>query len=128
VSGWVLHTGALRAFARGSTYMAAVLRVAVDHDRPLLVPTSALAEAWADTSRDNRYRLDYLMGLDVVAAEELDPTTARAVGDLLATTGTHDVTVGHCVHLAVAAGWTILTDDAAPLWALQADVIIEEVP
>lgn len=105
--------------------MAAVLRMAVDSDTILAIPTSALAQAWAQNP-DDRYRLDYLM--QIALPVPLSDQVARVVGELLGNVGSTDTTAAHCVHLAISQGWPVLTDDAALLRALHTDVETDEVP
>lgn len=125
--GRVLHTGALSAFARGSLYMAALLRRAVDGDVVLAVPTGALAEAWA-TAGEGRYRLDLLMSLPVVTVVAMNESAARAVGELLAATNQRDTVAGHTAYVSAEQGWPILTTDANRVRAVNPAADIDEIP
>jgi hypothetical protein len=125
--GRVLHTGALLALADGSLYMGALLRWAVEEDVTLAVPTVAIAQAWARAGSD-RYRIGDLLTLDVVVPVPLSQPAAIAVGELIAKASGTDVVDGHTVHLALDQHWVVVTDEAAPLRELNADILIDEVP
>ncbi len=125
--GRVLHTGALRAFARGSLYMAALLRRAVDGGVILAVPSGALAEAWA-TAGEGRYRLDLLTSLPVVTVVAMGESAARAVGEILAATHETDIVAGHAAYLSAEQGWPIVTNDAKRLRAVHPAADIDEIP
>ncbi len=125
--GRVLHTGALCAFARGSLYMAALLRRAVDGDVILAVPTGALAEAWARAG-EGRYRLELLMSLPVVTAVTMNESAARAVGEILAATDQRDIVAGHAAYLSAEQGWPIVTTDVSRLRAVHPAADIDEIP
>jgi len=106
ISGRVLDASALVAFARGtSIYAAAAVWTAVEESIVLIVPSTALAAAWAELSEDHRV-LEVLLHLPVTVVDDLGQSRARAVGQL----GGHQADA-HTMVCAQERNWALLTAD-----------------
>jgi len=127
---WILDTGALEALAKGSLYMGALLRSARGTNSVLLVPTAAFSEAWAGASKDDRYRLEFLLLEKATRPAPMTIGEARAVGELLARTGTADLIDAHVVCLATLNRWAVVTsaEDAKALRRLHPELQVEILP
>jgi hypothetical protein len=79
----------------------------------VIVPATALAQAIRDPARQSR--LSRLLGDPRVDIVPLDHRDARAVGRLLARTGTADIVDAHVVICAQRSGRSVLTSDAGDL-------------
>lgn len=119
----VLDTGAMIAAERGDPKLRAALDRARASSLPVFVPTSVLAQAWGDDRR--QAALARIMSDAIVRS--LDGPTARAVGHLLARTGTSDVVDGHVAICALRDGGTILTSDPDDLRRLAPGVPVVRV-
>jgi predicted nucleic acid-binding protein len=105
IGGRVLDTSALLAFARGSSiYAAAAIWTAVEESIVLIVPSTAVAAAWA--AAEHRLVLDVLLQLPVTVIDALDETRARAVGELGGPQAD-----AHAIACAQGRGWPLLTDN-----------------
>lgn len=107
----VFDAGALIALDRGKESAHVFSRRAIRHGAPLLIPATALAQAWRDPAR--QARLSRLVSLaDVVP---LDRLAARGVGWLLTRTGTRDVVDAHVALVAALRNGIVLTSDPEDL-------------
>jgi predicted nucleic acid-binding protein len=125
IGGRVLDASALLAFARGtSIYAAAAVWTAVEESIVLIVPSTAVAAAWAELAVDHRPVLDVLLQLPVTVIDALDETRARAVGQLGGPqTDAHAITCAH------EHGWPLLTAHPAQYARYeQAGVDLEPLP
>lgn len=105
IGGRVLDTSALLAFARGtSIYAAAAVWTAVEESIVLVVPSTAVAAAWAELADDCGPVLEVLLQLPVTVIDALDERQARAVGRL----GGHQADA-HAIACAQERGWPLLT-------------------
>lgn len=105
IGGRVLDTSALLAFARGtSIYAAAAVWTAVEESIVLIVPSTAVAAAWAELADEHRLVLDVLLQLPVTVIDALDATRARAVGELGGPQAD-----AHAIACAQGRGWPLLT-------------------
>ncbi|MGH3935552.1 MAG: hypothetical protein ACRDS1_11350 [Pseudonocardiaceae bacterium] len=93
------------AFARGtSIYAAAAVWTAVEESIVLIVPSTAVAAAWAELTDEHRPVLDVLLQLPVTVIDTLDETRARAVGQLGGPQAD-----AHAIACAHQRGWPLLT-------------------
>ena len=93
----VLDAGALIALDRNDRSTWALLRVAADDERTVLVPAAVIAQAW----RDGRRQVLLARALTHCSEVPLDGHVARAAGILCATAHTADV-IDATVALAAA--------------------------
>lgn len=113
----VLDTGALIAVERDDAIMRVVLGRANEAGFLLVVPSTVVAQAWRDGRRQARVaRL--VTGADVPA---LDGAAARAVGLLLARSGTADVVDGHVALCALQWRATVVTSHPGDIARLAPD-------
>jgi predicted nucleic acid-binding protein len=109
IGGRVLDASAIVAFASGdSIYAAALVWTAVEEGIVLVVPSTAVAAAWAQLSDKNHSVLDVLLNLPVTVVDNLDATRARAVGALGG-----DLSDAHALLCARDRGNPLITADAA---------------
>ncbi|HWR46539.1 MAG TPA: hypothetical protein VN327_02805 [Pseudonocardiaceae bacterium] len=105
IGGRVLDASALLAFARGiSIYAAAAVWTAVEESIVLVVPSTAVAAAWAELAQEHRPVLDVLLYLPVTVIHNLDQARARAVGQLGGSQAD-----AHAIACAHERGWPLLT-------------------
>jgi hypothetical protein len=112
IGGRVLDSAAVRdiAVAR-SVYGQALLTVAVTHGIPLVVPATALLEAWGSAGEADYPLLDLLTGVSVVVVTPLDVDAAAACGTLIddAEDVPHLLATAHVVHVARERGLPVVT-------------------
>jgi hypothetical protein len=105
IGGRVLDASALLAFARGtSCYASAAVWTAVEESIVLIVPSTAVAAAWAELADEYHPVLDVLLQLPVTVIDALDERQARAVGWLGG-----PQTDAHAIACAQERGWPLLT-------------------
>ena len=105
IGGRVLDTSALLAFARGtSIYASAAVWTAVEESIVLVVPSTAVAAAWAELADEHRPVLDVLLRLPITVIDALNESRARAVGQLGG-----PQTDAHAIACAQERGWPLLT-------------------
>jgi predicted nucleic acid-binding protein len=105
IGGRVLDTSALLGFARGtSIYASAAVWTAVEESIVLVVPSTAVAAAWAELADEHRPVLDVLLRLPITVIDALDESRARAVGQLGG-----PQTDAHAIACAQERGWPLLT-------------------
>lgn len=85
----VLDAGALIAVERGDRDTAAVIAVARQDGRDVIVPADVVGQVWRDGTR--QVMLARLLNARDVIVEPLDHAGARAVGVLCGAAGTADV-------------------------------------
>ncbi len=109
IGGRILDSSALVAFARGtSIYAAAAVWTAVEESIVLIVPSTAVAAAWAQVDEPRHAVLEVLLHLPVTVVDDLDESRARAIGQLGGPQ--HDA---HAMACAQERGWPLLTADPA---------------
>ncbi len=118
----VLDAGALIALDRNDRSAWALLRVAADDERTVLVPAAVIAQAW----RDSRRQVLLARALAHCHEVPLDGPVARAAGILCATARTADV-IDATVALAAAGAArhgdvAIVTSDPDDLQHLAATI------
>ncbi len=107
IGGRVLDAYALVAFARGTSICAAAaVWTAVEESIVLIVPSTAVAAAWAELAEEHHPVLEVLLQLPVTVVDNLDESRARAVGQF----GGHQADA-HAVVCAQERGWSLLTAD-----------------
>ncbi|MBA3906067.1 MAG: hypothetical protein H0X35_05185 [Pseudonocardiales bacterium] len=105
IGGRVLDTSALVAFARGtSIYAVAAVWTAVEESIVLIVPSTAVAAAWAELADEHRLVVDVLLRLPVTVIDNLDDARARAIGGLGGSQAD-----AHAIACAQERGWPLLT-------------------
>lgn len=110
----VLDAGALIALERGDRELIALLRGAVALDYTVVIPATALAQAWRGGPRSASLAR-------LVAASEidgLDEGRAKEVGSRLGERGGRDVADAHVVCCAVVCGAAVATSDPDDIRAL----------
>jgi predicted nucleic acid-binding protein len=106
VSGIVLDTGALIALERNDRTLWAVLKLAALRTRDVLVPSTALAQAWR--ARASQARLGSALRHCVIASFD---TVARDVGELCGRARTNDICDAHVAIVAATHGDILYTSD-----------------
>lgn len=112
---YVLDAGVLIAMERIDRALARRLLVAEADNVPLITSSAVVAQVLRDPAR----QVALTRALRGVKEEPLDEEAARAIGPLLARTGTADVVDAHIALLA-GAGDEIITSDPADLARLTA--------
>ncbi|GAC1445242.1 MAG: hypothetical protein NVS3B26_11360 [Mycobacteriales bacterium] len=114
--GVTLDAGALVGIDRGSSRMLSLLDLARSNDRQLRVPAPVVAQVWRSGPR--AARLARLLNSPDVLVVPLDGRRARAVGVLLANSGTSDVADGAVVVCAREFDDSVITSDPGDLRVL----------
>jgi hypothetical protein len=125
IGGRVLDASAIVAFAGGGSICAAALVwTAVEEGIVLVVPSTAIAAAWAQLPDTDHPVLEVLLNLPVTVIDDLDATRARAVGTLGG-----DQPDAHAVLCARDRGYPLVTADAARYTGIRpAGVEIDQLP
>lgn len=110
----VLDAGALIAFERADRRAAAIIGDALEVGDEVLVPASALAQAWRGGPRSARLaRL-----IAGIKSDSLDEARAKEVGERLGSRTSTDVADAHVVCCALGKGAIVLTSDRDDIEAL----------
>lgn len=112
----VLDAGALIAIERGDRDTAAVIEVARQEHRTVVVPAGVVGQAWRGGAR--QVRLVRLLNARDVLVEPLTDAGARAAGVLCGTAGTTDVIDASVVLTARRHDATVVSSDRADLEVL----------
>jgi predicted nucleic acid-binding protein len=125
IGGRVLDSSAIVAFCSGtSVYAAALVWTAVEEGMVLLVPSTAVAEAWARLVDKDHEVLEVLLRLPVTIVDELTTARARAIG----ARGGNQIDA-HALVCAHDRGWPLLTADSSRYIEVDlGDVEIEQLP
>jgi predicted nucleic acid-binding protein len=107
--GLTFDTGALIALDRGDHRFLALLDRAQQQNRTIAVPAGVIAQAWRHGSR--QARLARLLADPAVLKPPIDDVIAKAVGELCAATGQHDVVDAHVALQARQHGNHVVTSD-----------------
>ncbi len=107
IGGRVLDASAMVAFA-GQIYAAALVWTAVEEGLVLVLPSTAVAAAWAALPVKNHDVLEVLLQLPVTVVDDLTTSRARDIGTLGG-----DQLAAHALACAAERGWALLTDDPA---------------
>jgi len=129
IGGRILDTTALTAAARGSLYMQALLSIAHQRVIPLLVPSTALSDAYADLKPDAAHALSAIIQFPLLTVAALDEADARGAGLLRSNLDSEAGTAaGHVAYLAAARQWPVITGEPNRLRALYPDIELEDLP
>jgi hypothetical protein len=112
--GLVLDAGGLIAFERAEKQVVAFIEQALDLGEEVIVPASALAQAWRGGSRSARLAR-------LIASAESDPldeARAKEVGERLAGRDKADIADAHVVCCALDRDAALVTSDPADVQAL----------
>jgi predicted nucleic acid-binding protein len=112
----VLDAGALIAVERGDRDTAAVIEVARQEHRSVVVPAGVVGQVWRGGGR--QARLARLLNAHDVLVEPLTDAAARAAGVLCGTAGTTDVIDASVVLIARRHDATVISSDRIDLEAL----------
>jgi len=112
----VLDAGALIAIERGDRDTAAVIEVARQESRAVIVPAGVVGQAWRGGGR--QARLARLLNARDVVVEPLTDAGARAAGVLCGTAGTTDVIDATVVLTARRFHATVISSDRDDLEVL----------
>jgi predicted nucleic acid-binding protein len=112
----VLDAGALIAVERGDRDTAAVIEIARQESRAVIVPAGVVGQVWRGGER--QVRLARLLNARDVLVEPLTDAGARAAGVLCGAAGTTDVIDACVVLVARRHGATVITSDRADLEGL----------
>ena len=125
IGGRVLDSSAIVAFCSGtSVYAAALVWTAVEEGLVLLMPSTAVAEAWARLVEKDHEVLEVLLQLPVTVVDELTTARARMVG----ARGGNQIDA-HALVCAHDRGWPLVTADGGRyIEANLGDVEIEQLP
>lgn len=118
--GKILTAAAIRAWANGSVYMAALVTVAVDRLTTLHIPSTALAAGLHGATPVRASAIEERLDDPIFVVDDLDRDTATAVARVA--TRWHDD--GLCLanaHVILAAtslytGWPVVTTAAETAW------------
>jgi hypothetical protein len=125
IGGRALDASAIVAFATGrSIYAAALVWTAVEEGIVLVLPSTAIAAAWAQLPEKDHRVLEVLLQLPVTVVDDLTATRARTVG---ARGG--DQLHAHALLCAQERGWALVTDDSDQYAGVdRAGVEVEQLP
>lgn len=125
MSGFTFDAGGLIALDRNDRKVIALLALAQEQGLRVTVPATALAQAIRNPARQTRLsRLIREPGTDLIS---LNAREARAVGLLLATTGSGDIADAHVVLCAQRAGQAVVTSDAGDHRRIAPDLRLVEI-
>jgi hypothetical protein len=116
----VLDAGALIAVERGDRDTAAVIEVARQEQRVVVVPAGVVGQVWR--GGPGQARMARLLNARGVVVEPLTDAGARAVGVLCGAAGTTDVVDASVVLAARRHHATVISSDRADLRVLDSRV------
>ena len=116
----VLDAGALIAVERGDRATAAVIEVARQQQRRVIVPAGVVGQVWRGSAR--QARLSRLLNARDVVVEPLTDIGARAAGVLCGSAGAADVIDASVVLTARRYQATVISCDRADLRVLDPTV------
>jgi hypothetical protein len=112
IGGAVLDATAIRDIAAGQTvYGQAFVSAAIEQGLVLLVPATALSQAWATLPDDALPLLELFLSRPVVVVDDLDAGRARKAAMRVRALPDADLRTAesHVVHAARVRGWRVLT-------------------
>ncbi len=118
----LLDAGALIAVERGDRDTAALIEVARQEHRAVIVPAGVAGQVWRGGGR--QVRLARLLNARDVLVEPLTDAGARAAGVLCGVAGTTDVIDASVVLLARRHTATVISSDRADLETLDPTITI----
>lgn len=105
----VLDAGALIAVEKADRGVLALIAVAVDAERSVVVPAGVVGQVWRDGARQARVaRVIHAKGTTI---ETLDLPTAKAAGVICGSAGTHDIIEATVVIAARRINTLVITSD-----------------
>ena len=116
----VLDAGALIAVERGDRATTAVIEVARQQQRRVIVPAGVVGQVWRGSAR--QARLSRLLNARDVVVEPLTDIGARAAGVLCGSAGAADVIDASVVLTARRYQATVISSDRADLRVLDPTV------
>ena len=116
----MLDAGALIAVERGDRATAAVIEVARQQQRRVIVPAGVVGQVWRGSAR--QARLSRLLNARDVVVEPLTDIGARAAGVLCGSAGAADVIDASVVLTARRYQATVISSDRADLRVLDPTV------
>jgi hypothetical protein len=124
IGGWILNVAALTSFADRTVYAESVLRVARKHALTLLVPDSALYDAY-DARPNGGPALAELLSEPATWLHDRAEVPGDAMSQFCQWAG-GDTTAAHVAYLGSKRGWPVLTDKgaAAALRRIVPDLLI----
>lgn len=122
IGGWILNVAALTSFADRTVYAESVLRVARKHALTLLVPDSALYDAY-DVRPDGGPALARLLSEPATWLHDRSEVPGAAMTQYCEWTG-GDRTAAHVAYLGRMRGWPVLTDKGAALQKIVPGLLI----
>lgn len=123
IFGRVLDASTLVAFAaQTSVYAAALIWTAVEENIVLVVPSTAVAVAWAELDAEQHPVLEVLLRLPVTVVDTLDAERARTIGILGG-----DQPDTHAAACVRERGWPLITADATR-YTRYPGLTVEELP
>lgn len=125
MTGAVLDAGALIGFERNDRDVVAIVRRAVAHGDPLVVPAGVIAQVWRDGRR--QVPLARLLSSRICEVAALDDRTARLAGQLCGIGGTSDVVDASVAVVALQRSMAVVTTDADDLRRLDPRLELVEV-
>jgi hypothetical protein len=111
IGGWILNVAALTSFADRTVYAESVLRVARTHALTLLVPDSALYDAY-DARPNGGPQLARLLSEPATWLHDRAEVPCDAMSQFCHMAG-GDTTAAHVAYLGSKRGWPVLTDNSA---------------
>ena len=117
----VLDAGALIAMERGDRDTAAVIEVARQERRAVVVPAGVVGQVWRG---GGQVRVARLLNARDVQVEPLTDASARAAGVLCGQAGTADVIDASIVIITRRLGATVISSDRADLEILDPTIRI----
>jgi hypothetical protein len=125
IGGRVLDASAILAFSTGrSIYAAALVWTAVEEGIVLVLPSTAVATAWAQLPEKAHSVLEVLLQLPVTLVDDLTATRARTVG-----VRGGDQLHAHSLLCAHERGWALVTESSGQYTGVdRSGVEIEQLP
>jgi hypothetical protein len=120
----VLDAGAFIALERRDRPMAALARLLVERQIPLVTSAGVVAQIWRGGGH-RQVPVAYLLRRTTVV--DLTHAVARTLGRMLGASGASDPVDAHVVFLARERGWPVLTSDANDLHAIDPGLRVERV-
>jgi hypothetical protein len=122
--GVVLDAGAFIALEKGNPVMTHLAKRFAQEGTPLVTSAGVVAEVWRGGDRGQIPVVFLLRRTRVI---DLTHAIARVLGRMLGTARTRDPVDAHVVLLARERGWSILSSDAAELYAIDPTLHVEEI-
>jgi predicted nucleic acid-binding protein len=113
LNGVTFDAGGLIAIERSNRQVLSLIQTALEEGGRFVVPATALAQVIRNPAK--QVRLWRLLQHDRTDVIPLDGSHARAVGLLLARTGTADIADAHVVVCAQITGLAVVTSDPSDL-------------